>query len=129
MYITAPEASPWEKRVSFLLKSTIFRATPAESRKACASKGISLGLAECFVIFTLTANTSRFSVYRTRGGVTTQLSTSHIRRKRRGHIPFTTATSLSLLEFELRRCAKKDSRPLVATPIIPQGKSRLNTAA
>src|SRR5579862_397664 len=100
MYITAPEASPWEKRVSFFLNSTIFRATPAESRKACASKGISLGFADCFVIFTLTANTSRFSVYWTRDGVTTQPNTSQTRRRRRAQ-PFTIATRLIVLEFGL----------------------------
>ena len=40
MYVTLPQASPWEKMVSFLLNSTIFRATPGESRKACASESI-----------------------------------------------------------------------------------------
>src|SRR3984957_20097002 len=53
MYMTLPQASPWEKMGFFLLNSTIFLATPAESRKACASKFMTLEFFPFFVVFIL----------------------------------------------------------------------------
>src|SRR5580698_4195306 len=50
MYMTLLEVSPWEKTVAFLLNSTIARATPAESRKACTLK------TGCFLVAELTGD-------------------------------------------------------------------------
>src|ERR1700719_3620093 len=47
MYITCLEESPCVRMIAFLLNSTPFRATPAESRNAWASK---TGVLVCFII-------------------------------------------------------------------------------
>ena len=62
MYITLPQASPWEKMVSFLSKSTTFRATPAESRKACASNSapfVFFGFLVAFIMLRLVISSIR----------------------------------------------------------------------